>query len=101
MNIEDTPETQADMRLYNEVVGIALAIWSHVGDGPIFRVIDKALDSYSIAEMENIRVAFNMLPDSMQQDIMAEQKSSNTGGAVERFSRYVQQINGAAKAQTA
>ena len=101
MNIEETAETQADMRLYNEVVGIALAIWSHVGDSPIFRVIDRALDSYSIADMENIRVAFNMLPTVMQADIMAEQKTSNTSSAVERFTRYVQQLNGSGKARSA
>ena len=101
MNIEEAPETQADMRLYNEVVGVALAIWSHVGDSQIFRIIDRALDAYSIAEMDNIRVAFNMLPEPMQQDIMAEQKTSNTIAAIERFSRYIQQLSKAGQVRSA
>ena len=101
MNIEETAESQSDMRLYNEVVGIALAIWSHVGDSPIFRVIDRTLDAYSIEGMENILMAFNMLPKEMQQDLMADQKNSNTIAAVDRFTRYIQQFSKAGQAQSA
>ncbi len=92
MNIDESHDNYSEMKLYNEVMGIGLAVWAHSGDSQVFRIIDKSLDSFSIEEMQGIKVAFNMLPDVMQQEIMADQKTENTIAAIEKFTRHVSQM---------
>lgn len=92
MIVDESHENYAELKLHNEVMGVALAIWAHTGDSPVFRMIDKALDAFNEEEMRNVKIAFDMLTANMQRDIMADQKSENTLVAIDRFTRYVGEI---------
>jgi len=92
MIVDVNHENFQEMRLYNEVMGIALAVWGNAGDCPFFRFIDRALDNFNEEAMRIVKQSFDMLPENMQAEIMSEHKSENTIAAIERFSRYTFQL---------
>ena len=101
MIIEESREYYAEMKLYNDVMGIALAVWGNAGDCPLFQIIDRALDNYNLPELQCVKEAFDMLPEAMQQDIMADVKTDNTAGAIERLRENSATLIKAKKTQTA
>ena len=101
MIIEESKEYYAEMKLYNDVMGIALAVWGNAGDCPLFQIIDRALDNYNLQELKCVKEAFDMMPETMQGDIMADVKTDNTVGAIERLRENSANLIKAKKAQTA
>lgn len=101
MMIDDSREYYAEMRLYNDVMGIALAVWGNAGDCPVFHTIDKALDNYNLKDLNCIKDAFGMLPEHVQRDIMSDIKTDETTAAIERLRENIGALIKANKAQTA
>ena len=101
MMIEDSREYYAEMKLYNDVMGIALAVWGNAGDCPVFHAIDKALDNYNLKELNCIKDAFGMLSESAQRDIMSDVKTDETMPAIEKLRENISALVKAKKAQTA
>ncbi|MCZ6628171.1 MAG: hypothetical protein O7E56_08075 [SAR324 cluster bacterium] len=101
MIIEESKEYYAEMKLYNEVMGIALAVWGNVGDCAIFQIIDKALDNYNLQELQCIKQSFDMLPEGVQSDIMADLKNENTSAGIERLRETTAALIKSQKARTA
>ena len=101
MIIEDSREYYAEMRLYNDVMGIALAVWGNAGDCPVFQTIDKALDNYNLKELNSIKDAFGMLPDHVQRDIMTDIQTAETIQAIEKLRETISALIKADKVQTA
>ena len=97
MMIEDSREYYAEMKLYNDVMGIALAVWGNAGDCPLFHAIDKALDNYNLKELNCIKDAFGMLADHVQRDIMTDIKTGETIQAIEKLQ---ENYNALMKAET-
>ena len=101
MMIEDSREYYAEMKLYNDVMGIALAVWGNAGDCPVFHAIDKALDNYNLKELNCIKDAFGMLPDHVQHDIMTDINSAETIQAIEKLRENIDALTKAGKVRTA
>ncbi len=101
MIIEESKEYYAEMKLYNDVMGIALAVWGTAGDCPLFQIIDRALDNYNLQELQCVKEAFDMLTEAMQGDIMSDVKTDNTAAAIERLRENSAALIKAKKAQTA
>ena len=101
MMIEDSREYYAEMKLYNDVMGIALAVWGNVGDCPVFHTIDKALDNYNLKQLNCVKDAFGMLPERVQSDIMSDIKTDETIAAIERLRENIDGLINADKVQTA
>lgn len=74
-----------EMKLYNDVMGIALSVWGNAGDCSVFQTMDKALDNFDLLEMGSIKEAFDMLPEKMQRDIMSDIKMERTQVAIDRL----------------
>lgn len=98
MIIDESHENFEEMRLYNDVMGIALAVWANAGDCPVFRHMDKALDNFNIGAMEIIRSAFETLPEALRADIMADRRSENTDAAIDRLALYISRMGANRKA---
>lgn len=101
MMIEDSREYYAEMKLYNDVMGIALAVWGNAGDCPLFQSIDKALDNYNLKELNCIKDGFGMLPDHAQRDIMTDIKTAETIQAIEKLQENIDALAKADKVRTA
>ncbi|MCZ6472909.1 MAG: hypothetical protein O6934_05665, partial [SAR324 cluster bacterium] len=101
MMIEDSREYYAEMKLYNDVMGIALAVWGNVGECPVFHTIDKALDNYNLQELQCIKQSFDLLPEGVQSDIMADLKNENTSAGIERLRETTAALIKSQKARTA
>ena len=101
MIIEDSREYYAEMKLYNDVMGIGLAVWGNAGASQVFQAIDKALDNYNLHELSCIKEAFEMLPEAVQRDIMSDVKSVTTMDAIERLRENILTLIKTRKAQTA
>ena len=85
MMIEDSREYYAEMKLYNDVMGIALSVWGNAGDCGVFQIMDKALDNFDLAGMGCIKEAFDMLPEKLRRDIMSDIKMDRTHVAIDRL----------------
>ncbi len=92
MSIHESNESHRALELHNEVMGIRLAIRPCNDDYHIFRMIDNALMAFNIGEMRKVGIAFNMLPDVMQREIRAGEKTTETIAAVARFTRHLRQL---------
>ena len=101
MMIEDSREYYAEMKLYNDVMGIALAVWGNAGDCPLFHRIDKALDTYNLKELNCVKDAFAMLSEQAQSGIMADIKTDQTIKAIDRLRENIEALMKADKAQSA
>ncbi len=101
MIVDEDHENYEEMKLYNDVMGIALAVWNNAGETAIFRFIDKALDNFNVDQMNTVKDAFDMLPETLQGNIMADNSSENTIAAMDRFSRYISQMGASRKVQMA
>ena len=74
-----------EMKLYNDVMGIALSVWGNAGDCGVFQIMDKALDNFDLAGMGCIKEAFDMLPEKLRRDIMSDIKMDRTHVAIDRL----------------
>ena len=101
MMIEDSREYYAEMKLYNDVMGIALAVWGNAGDCPVFHMIDKALDNYNLKELNCVNDAFGMLSEHVQTEIMSDIKTYQTVQAIDRLRENIDALMKANKAQSA
>ena len=101
MMIDDSREYYAEMKLYNDVMGIALAVWGNAGDCPVFHMIDRALDNYNLKELNCVKDAFGMLPEHLQTDIMTDIKTADTILAIDRLRETIEVLMKADKAQSA
>ena len=99
--IEDSREYYAEMKLYNDVMGIALAVWGNAGDCPVFHMIDKALDNYNLKELNCVKDAFGMLPEHVQSNIMSDIKTDETALAIDRLRENINALMKVDKAQSA
>ena len=101
MITEDTQQYYAETKLYNDVMGIALAVWGNAGDCPIFKVMDQALDNYSLDELGYIKEGFDSLPQHLQRDIMSDVKTQSTFAAIDRLQENVTALIKTGEAQSA
>lgn len=101
MMIEDSREYYAEMKLYNDVMGIALAVWGNAGDCPVFHMIDKALDNYNLKELNCVKDAFEMLSEQVQTEIMTDIKTDKTVKAIDRLRENIDVMMKAEKSQSA
>ncbi len=101
MIIDESQEYFEEMKLYNDVMGIALAVWGNAGDCPVFRIMDKALDDFSLEQMGCIKEAFEMMPEKMQQDVMAETKTVTSEAAIARLGENVTMLISSREARSA
>ena len=101
MITEDTQQYYAETKLYNDVMGIALAVWGNAGDCPVFKVMDQALDNYNLNELTCIKEGFDTLPEHMQRDIMSDVKTQSTFAAIDRMRENIASLIKTHKAQTA
>jgi hypothetical protein len=90
-----------EMKLYNDVMGIALSVWGNAGDCAVFQIMDKALDNFDLFEMECIKEGFDMLPEKMQRDIMSDIKMERTNAAIDRLSDNIATVVQARKERSA
>lgn len=75
MIIDDKRDGEEQSQLFYDVMGIALAVWGSVGDGELFRFMDRALDDFDTDAMQRIVRAFGMLPQEIQDRLMAGEGS--------------------------
>ena len=69
----------------SDVMGIALAVWSHVGFCEVFYTMDKALDAKDLPQLARIRDAFDDLPPAAQDGIMSDVVSDGSIAAIKRL----------------
>ncbi|MBI3993135.1 MAG: hypothetical protein HY342_07660 [Candidatus Lambdaproteobacteria bacterium] len=61
MVIDKTHEQYEEMQLFYDVMEIGLAVMGSAAQTTFFRFIDRALDTFNIAEMRLIKDAFDAL----------------------------------------
>ena len=83
MQVRFNQNYRGELQLCNDVMGIALAVWSHAGYCEIFRSLDKALDLKNLAQLADIREAFGRLPLTAQAEIMSDLGHEQAMAAIE------------------
>ena len=101
MDIDEQHEHHREMRLYNDVMGIALAVWGHNGDCDVFRIMDGALDDFNLGQLAFIKEAFGMMPKTQQRDVMGDIKTIRTESAIARMSENIAMLTKSREARTA
>lgn len=101
MHVHFSPSYRTELQLCNDVMGIALAVWGHAEYCDVFRTLDKALDQQNMAQLANIREAFNGLPLTAQVDIMSEVGHAQSMAAINRLRDNIALLTRAGFARTA
>ena len=85
MRVHISPSYRTELQLCNDVMGIALAVWGHAEYCDVFRTLDKALDQQNMAQLANIKEAFNRLPLTAQVEIMSDTGHEQPMAAIDRL----------------
>jgi len=94
MNLDSMDERQAT-RLHYEVMGIALAILGHEGEGETYKELDEALSGPHWGKLGLIQRAFDMLPPERKRQILSntDQDSEAVAGSIAKFKANFQMMS--------
>jgi hypothetical protein len=101
MHVHISPDYRTELQLCNDVMGIALAVWGHAEYCDVFRTLDKALDQQNMAQLTNIREAFNRLPLTSQVEIMSDTGHERPMAAIDRLRENIALLTTVRLARTA
>lgn len=83
-------EDRQAQALHYEIMGIALAVRGHAGEGWLYARLDTALRELDWPGLEQAKRAFDMLPENMRNDILDDRTPEDIAGtAIRRYERYL------------
>lgn len=91
----------AELRLCNDVMGIALGVWGNAGDCEVFRTMDRALDAVNLTELAYIKKAFDALSAGDRVKILFHAGTKENLPAIERLGEKIASLTETAPACTA